>query len=72
MTARKPTKSLAQALFEAAPTVGWQGTWERLGEQQQQWWEAYADVARSYLATQERYQIDRSDCNLDEAGACSD
>jgi hypothetical protein len=67
MTARKPLKSLAQALFEASPTVGWQGTWDRLGEPQRQWWEAYAEVARAYLASYEHISDDLVDPTPDES-----
>ena len=46
---QKTTKSLAQVLYEASPGVGWQGSWHRLGEAQQRWWQEFAEVAGNYL-----------------------
>jgi hypothetical protein len=65
MTPSRPAKSLAQVLFECSPNVGWQGSWEHLGAAQRRWWEAFADVARNYLATYEFNQPDPADCTLD-------
>jgi hypothetical protein len=68
MPASCPAKSLAQVLFECSPNVGWQGSWEHLGDAQRRWWEAFANVAREYLAKYEFNQADPADTPQDKPG----
>jgi hypothetical protein len=52
MTSPKPRKSPGQVLFEVSPNAGWEESWDHLGEAQQQWWEAFSKVAKSYIEMQ--------------------
>jgi hypothetical protein len=44
-----PPRSLAQLLYQASPLAGWGHAWYDLTAEQQRWWQAYADIATSYL-----------------------
>jgi hypothetical protein len=46
---RPEIMSLAQALYEANPAVGWNPKWENLDPIQRMWWTNYERLVRNYL-----------------------
>jgi hypothetical protein len=51
---RNEMKSLAQALYEANPAVGWNPKWDNLEPMQRMWWINYENLVRNYLEAEAR------------------
>jgi hypothetical protein len=51
---RPEIMSLAQALYEANPAVGWNPKWENLDPMQRLWWTNYERLVRNYLEAEAR------------------